>query len=293
VGRNVITPPADSGELPYLDATIEVVVVDDPARLEEARRVASDAVLRVGPRQSGGVEVIEVEQVRAADDHAVTPVLMVVGETEPDDPWLARVEEAAGERVAIEVIAGDGRQMEAADADVVVLVERGVLPLPGCIEALASALASGTQAQAAAVKLLGADGAIEAAGRTVFADGSVADIAAGCASIAAPWHEYVRPVCAAAGMLALRASAATKVWTDAGSLLGLSGRLWATGHRLLFQPDAGAVRAIGPDRRDEVGEPGIEDWAAALSDRPERPVPLDERAWRLLLARDDVEACWR
>ena len=96
------------------------------------------------------------------------------------------------------------------DAPTVVLAERGVLPLPGCIEAAERLLAHDQQVGGVAVKLFDADGLLEAAGGAAFADGSVAGIAAG-APAAAPWHEYVRPVAAAVGLVVLRSAAARQI----------------------------------------------------------------------------------
>lgn len=296
-GRNVFTVAAETdGELPHLDRTIDVVVVEDRARVEEARRVASGAVIVVSPHESGRVEVAEVQEVRAEGARATDPVLIVVAASDLEDPWLARVGEAVAEQPAVSVVPSTDpwATATAADSDVVILAERGVLPLPGCIEAASATLESGEEVGAAAVKLLAADGSLEAAGSMVFADASVAGVAAGCEGVAAPWHEYVRPVCAATGVLAVRTSAAREVSKRSGSFVALSAGLWEAGYEMLYQPDAWAVRALDLEREDGADdEADARAWSPALPARPYRPIPLDERAWRMLLARDDVEACWR
>jgi len=296
-GRNLFAPPAEAdGELPYLDRTIDVVVVEDPAHLEEGLRVASSAVVVVNPDESGRVLVTRVEEVAPNGTVTLDPILLLVATSDPKDPWLARVEESVAEQPAITVVTARdpwARTAEEEEADVAVLAEPGVLPLPGCIEAAAATVTSDEKVGAAAVKLLAADGSLEAAGSIVFADGSVEGVAAGCREVAAPWHEYVRPVCAATGLLAVRSSAAREASKPSGSFVASSASLWEAGYELRYQPDAWAVRVLGPDPEDAAEEAAAEAWARTLRARPDRPVPLDARAWRGLLAQDDVEGSWR
>jgi hypothetical protein len=294
-GRNVFTaPPEADGELPYLDGTIDVVVVEDPVNLDEGRRVASAAVVMVSADEGGRVVVSAVDEVEDDGPMTAEPILLVVTASDRRDPWLARLEEAVAEQPAIRVVAGGDPGAEAAKADteVVLLAERGVLPLPGCIEAAAAVLTSSPQVGAVAVKLLAADGTLDAAGTTVFADGSVEGVAAGFRELAAPWHEYVRPVCAGSGLLAVRPSAARDASQRSACLVGLSAALWEAGYEVRYQPDAWAVRALDFDH--EGAAPQAEAWARPLPTRPVRPqTPLDTTAWRALLAEDDVEGCWR
>jgi hypothetical protein len=292
-GRNVFVPPAEDGELPHLDSTVAIVIVEDTERLAEARRVASGAVVRVGPDGSGGVEVLEVEESGAPGGGQAVPVRVVIAAGDPEDRWPARVEEAlAG--CAADVITGPAPWELAAEAEMSVVIEHGIVPLPGCIEALADTLGSNGRAAAATAKLIAGDGSMEAAGRSVFADGSVAGMAAGCGSIEAPWHEYVRPVCAASGILGVRGEAAERLRRlHDDTMLAASAALWAGGRPLVYQPRAHAVRALGAEPGgDERPEAGIKEWEAALPTRPQRPIPLDERAWRVLLARDDPGEAW-
>jgi hypothetical protein len=279
-GRNVFAPPPGAnGRLPYLDRTVSVVVVDDRARVEEARRVAERAVVIVRAGKAGSVEARTVERLHA-DPEAESVVLVVVG-SHRRDRWLGRVRQAVAGEPRVEVVLA----AEAAPgAGVVVLAERGVLPLPGCIEALCATLRSSERVGGVTAKLHAADGSLAAAGATVFSDGSVARIAAGCHDATAPWHEYVRPVCAASGLLALRPGLATET-----GLVAASAAVWDAGCKLLYQPDARAVRALEATGHDE----GHERWARALPARPGRPQTLDDGAWRELLVRDDVEDAWR
>jgi hypothetical protein len=92
-------------------------------------------------------------------------------------------------------------------------------------------------------------------------------------------------------MLVARSSALRGAAEGAESLLDVSGRLWAAGHQLLYQPDACAVRALPGDGGE--AEELAEAWLQAVASRPERPESLDSAAWRVLLAHDDVEESWR
>lgn len=262
--RGLFTAPTDAdGELPYLDHSIEVVVLDEPTHLDEGRRVATSAVVLVEPEDDGGIRVAEIE--RVADAPAAAPKVPVI-ETGTD--WQLGAGEIESAFVAI--------------------AEPGVLPLPSCLEFAAATLQHDESAAAVAVKLMDADGLLEAAGTTVFADGSAKGIGSGSASVSAAWHEYVRPVCAGSGVLVARASALEGM--DAASPIELSGKLWAEGHRVVYQPDAWAVRV----HEDSDGGPETgEVWTKVLPSRPERPETLDESTWRWLLAHDDVEEGWR
>ena len=148
---------------------------------------------------------------------------------------------------------------------------------------------------AVAGKVLRSDGRLESAGGTVFFDRSVALIAGSSLQVRAPWHDYVRPVCWAPGLLAVRAA----VWAGVPGPPELEGRaylrewcaaLWAQGGAVVYHPDLTAVRVDG-----DGGEPSIpleaSKWQRVLDLRPPRPADLSDGAWRYLLARDDVEAC--
>jgi hypothetical protein len=73
-----------------------------------------------------------------------------------------------------------------------------------------------------------------------------------------------------------------------------SARVWSAGFRVLYQPDAAAVRAFpGGDVDDDARAAVEREWERTLPSRPPRPPILDEAAWRAVLAHDDVEASWR
>ena len=307
-GRNVFTPPDDGGALPYVDDTIDVVLVSPPPasrgeagppiRLDEARRVARLAVVTI---ESGRpAAVAEVEEISPSEDEPRDAAIRVgVDAARPDRQWLARLEEALADERDAEIVTRPDRWSDLADgADLVAIVEEGVLPLPGCLDAVRASFGRDERAGAVAPKLLAADGSIEAAGTIVFADGSWAGIAAASHEVVAPWHEYARETCGAAGLLFLTAAALEELGANdsafpAGNPTAWAGSLWAAGLPVAYQPDAAAVRATGaPDTSASVAARVAEAWAPALQVRPTRPAVLDEGAWRGLLANEHVEVDW-
>jgi hypothetical protein len=287
-GRPFFQPVAPgAGLLPYLDHTIDVVLVDDPARLDEAARVAAGGAVLVGIDADGGAIAAKIRRRRFARSQAPSPVRILVT-TEADDEWLGRLTQAVASRPGVEVRTAEpfAKAVET-DAPTIVLAEPGVLPLPGCIEAAERLLAEDQRIGGVAVKLFAADGSLEAAGGAAFADGSVEAIASG-ASPSAPWHEYVRPVAAAVGLVVLRPVAARQCAdTDqAGAVdpAGVSARLWSVGWELLYQPHAAGVRVFPkPEAAASV-------WPHSSESLPARPDHLDDASWRRLLANDLVGA---
>jgi hypothetical protein len=307
-GLATFSPPSGH-RLPYLDHSVDVVVVDAAHGLDEARRVASLGVITVVAGGSG-VEVRAVERTATEADEDIARDSEVSGASRRpaprvavwssavagDDTWrtqlAARAAAAGADLVIGEIDAA--RLADPGAYDVVVVVEPHVLPLPGTIEA-AALLAAANPDSAIAGKVLRADGALEAVGGTVFFDRSVGLIAAGSPDVRAPWHEYVRAVCWAPGLVA----AATSLWTGVAGPEVLTGRpflrewcaaVWAQGGSVVYQPTVSAVRVAG-----DGGEPSVplreSSWQRVLDLRPARPRDLSDGAWRFVLAHDDVEAC--
>ncbi|MGN6608331.1 MAG: sulfotransferase [Jatrophihabitans sp.] len=289
-GRNVFTPPAGA-LLPYLERSVDLVVVRDAERLDEARRVASRAVVVLA--RSGRPRVVDVELVEA-EPPAPAPAIRYVVAGEPDPTWRRLFAEAVG--APLDVLTPGLEPVDLrAEAEVVALVQPGVLPLPGCAAAATTTLAGTTGA--VAVKLLDAQGRIESAGEVVFADGSTAGIAAGAAVLAEPWHEYVRDVCGGRGLLFVGGAALDALGDRIASLephpLIWAAAVWRAGLRVRYQPTAAAVRATTGVDDDALAPVVATAWAPALPHRPVRPATFDLTAQRTLLARDDVEGAWR
>jgi hypothetical protein len=280
---------------------VDVVLVTDTTRVDEARRVASLAVVSLrcdgGPRPD--VATIDV----LAEHQLATPAtLVIVDSAAPEEAWLAHLREALDDEPGAELVVSSSPSTlldVAGDAEMVAVIEDGVLPLPGCFTAARAAMAGSDRVGAVAVKLFAAAGSLEAAGATVFADGSHAPVATGSHDVAAPWHDYVRETCWGPGLMFFGAAAVDKIErqralpSDATHAVW-SSALWAAGLRVVYQPAATAVRAVPASPTSAAAAAAIaEAWGPALPARPDAPVVLDDRAWRELLARQDVEAGWQ
>lgn len=306
-GHQLFSPPPGDA-LPYLDDTIDLVLMRNPGegtagaaatQLAEARRVATRAVAFVEAGEGGRIEHVDWLS-HEGEVEAPPRVVFVPATPEPDPAWTSRLEETLAGEAAAELAPMPSRWSDVAEGgDVVAVLEEGVLPLPGCCAAARSTFSRVDGAGAAAVKMLAADGAIESAGVTVFADGSWAGTAAGSHQVVAPWHEYVRETCGGTGMLLLSAEAielldAAGSRPSVGSITTWTASLWDAGQRVLYQPDAVAVRAVGAVDESAAGAARIsEAWAPTLETRPARPAALDTAAWRALVAREDAFGVWR
>lgn len=295
-GRNVFTPPGGD-ELPYLDRTVDLVLIEADAwaaagsRSEQARRVASSAVVAVAAQ---GAAIEAVEYLGGDIGHSEPVRFVPVGQT-ADQGSRAMLEEAIQMESNARIADADAWEDIAAEDGIVALIEHNAIPLPGCCDAARRLLASG-EGGAVAVKLLGPEGALEAAGTAVFADGSVVGVACGDFDVAAPWHELVRDSCGSAGMLFIGGGGLREIARTGGapgdhSLTAWAGLLWRSGVRVAYQPEAAALRLTGGADPADRGVP--EAWEPALPLRPRRPDVLDDAAWRTLLAGDDVAAAWR
>ncbi len=291
----------DDLRLPYLDHSVDVVVVDEGHDLAEASRVAALGVIVVAAGSSG-VEVRRVEKglqtgVERTGGTSPAPARVLVwAGTGSDENWRTQLAARAAASGADLHVGDIDADMPSAfgDHDVVVVVEPNVLPLPGVIEA-AAGLAAADPTTAIAGKIMRADGRLEGAGGTVFADRSLGLIAESSADVRAPWHDFVRPVCWAPGLVA----AASSLWTDVAGSPMLSGRpfvrewcagVWARGASVMYQPTIVAVRVAGEG--GEASVPLAESaWQRVLDLRPARPSELSDGVWRYLIARDDVEVC--
>jgi hypothetical protein len=292
-GLVTFRPPPGEG-LPYADHSVDVVVVDDAHDHTDARRVATLGVIVVAEGGSGA----QVRAVESDGDEALeaADVLVISSDPTNDAKWrLALAERVAAAGAELQIAEVDAGTLAAARGhDVIVVVEPYVLPLPGSIE-LAAAQALADPNAVIAAKVMRADGRLEAAGGTVFFDRSVACIAAGSPDVRAPWHEYVRPVCWAPGMLAASAALVDAVSAQAAST-GRSfvrewcARVWAAGYEVAYHPEITTVRVQG-DGSESAMPLRESSWQRVLDLRPQRPSELTDGAWRYLLAHEEVEAC--
>ena len=289
--------PRTGSSLPYLDRSVEIVVVDQSKDHAEARRVASHGVITVAAGPTG-IVVRDVDDLVPAHTSTAPRVLVWAEAPDPVDAWSSQLAARAAESGAdLRFGEIDAAALAfAPDYDAIVLVERHVLPLPGAIEAgVAFALADPSVAVAA--KVLRADGRLEAAGGTVFSDRSVALIAGASSEVRAPWHEFARPVCWAPGLV-VAASPLPAAVPGPGIVSGRTflrewcAEVWTHGRTVVYEPSVAAVRVTG-----DGGEPSVplqsSSWQRVLDLRPNRPDDLNNGTWRYLIAHDDVEACRR
>ncbi|MDH4170287.1 MAG: sulfotransferase [Acidimicrobiia bacterium] len=292
-GFTVFTAP-DAASLPYLDRSVDIVIADRHRERRDAARVASSAVITVEPNDAGAIEVHSIEAQADADTGGDTRKVLLVTDDLPGQPgWRDRITESAHDAGAELRFAelGAPALLDIDHYDVVVMVEPGVLPLPGSVETAAAA----AKDRAVTGKVIAADASLESAGATVFFDRSVGLIGNGSHDLLAPWHDYTRPVCWGAGLVA----APTSMWRAVEGPSHLTGRafirewcasVWAQGITVEYQPGITAVRLHG-DGGESSGPLHDTAWQRVLDLRPTRPTDLSDGAWRYVLAHDDVEAC--
>ncbi len=279
-GFTTFSPAGDGGStLPYFDDSVEVVVTTADRDLDEATRVAATAVV-VAQRVGAELLVDAIHPVGDGSAPGNGVVIIAAATSAAVDEVVQRRTDRFGAELRFDV---DPREV---DAEIVVVVEPGTVPLPGAIDALVTATRHRPDSVTVA-KVIDDHGQVEAAGGIVFADGSVAGIAAGTVDVRAPWHEFDRPTCWGSGLFG--ATAAT--WRDLPGLdaadpVAWCGAVWASGRTVDYCPAAAVVRvAAGP-----VLGPAGDAWAPVLATRPHRPTEFSDGAWRHLLANDDVRS---
>jgi hypothetical protein len=281
--HNVFSAPSREGALPYLDSTIDVVVIDDDIDHAEAQRTATEAIVQVGRGPNGLPEVISVETLTRGEEGGRVAVVVVSASSASS--WADRLAEVVDED-ATAFMATSPADFDGADA--VALVDDGVLPLPSCLSSALRLLLSSDVTGGVAVKLLGPSGALDGAGAMVFADGSVMGVGDGSFDVDAPWHQYVRETCWGLGLMLFRADAVRDLLClnpRPGAQASWSEHVWRSGSRVLYQPAAAAVRAVRD--RQHLKE-GAEAWSAQLGRRPRRPAQFDRTTWHSLLAAEDL-----
>jgi hypothetical protein len=204
----VLVPPGEGAVLPYLDGTIDVVVLAgaDGAQVAEARRVAAAAVIRVDPSSPeraelewlaqgspGWGEDVSVTVFPDADASRWDPTLAALAET-LDDSFAGRLTVVAdpatlgraGEQVAaagaelrpieVPVDASLAQRaqtaMKAADQRIHALVTAPAVPLPGWLPSILALFSPQRDAGVVGTRILSPYGALEEAGGILAADGS-------------------------------------------------------------------------------------------------------------------------
>jgi hypothetical protein len=205
----VFAPPGDEPTLPYLDGTVDVVVVPARAaapRLAEARRVAASAVIRVDSDASERAELewLAGGQSGWGEDASVT---MIPGDGDSLwDPTLAAFADAldggfagefsaagdpatlgpASERAAaagvplrqVEAPAGTGvarraqAAVESSDRRLQIFLTAPAVPLPGWLPSMLALLGSDRDAGVVGTRIVSRFGVLEEAGGILAADGT-------------------------------------------------------------------------------------------------------------------------
>ena len=200
----VFTPPPGD-RLHYLDRSVDVVVeAGSQARGQaDAARVADRGVVVVAPggtrcrRPVGRTGGISRRTGRTACWCGRPPPRTAAGSR----PWPSAPSRPAPACWSPRSVRT--REARLDGHDVVLALEPHVLPLPGAIRAAAAAAAD--PASAVAGRCSARDGHLRSAGGSVFFDRSVALVAGSSPQVRAPWHDYVRPVCWAPGLVAAAA----------------------------------------------------------------------------------------
>jgi GT2 family glycosyltransferase len=234
--HTVFSPPADRTPLPYLDATVDLVVIasDDRATIAEATRVAAKAVLNLGEHSAPAVTWLVDHEARLPSTSIVIPChdglshtkacLTTLVETLPSDfageiifvddassdgtqAFLAR---AARDDARIRLIRHDSnrgfvracnRGARAAKGEYVLFLNNDTVLLPGWLQPILRTFRDFPDAGAVGGRLLFEDGRLQEAGGLVFSDGSAAKLGYYDEDPDAPLYGYVREVDYVSGAL--------------------------------------------------------------------------------------------
>jgi GT2 family glycosyltransferase len=236
----VFSPPVEGNGLPYVDGSIDLVVLGgfDPASLAEAKRVASAAVIAI-PGENENGEVAEVHwqtrPVTATPSVSIiipchnglrqtTACVQTLCETLPSvfrgevivvddassDGTAVWLEELSSRDPRIRVLRNTTnrgflhsvtRGAEAADGEVLLFLNNDTVLLPGWLPPLLRVFAEREDAGAVGGRLLYPDGRLQEAGGLVFADGSAWKLGYGELDPEASIYSYLREVDYCSGCL--------------------------------------------------------------------------------------------
>jgi hypothetical protein len=216
----VFSPPSADLTLPYLDRSVDVVVVPcDSTLLDEARRVAGAAVVTVSGRNGAPHAALrDVEWQMGEPEREPVTVSIIIsppGDSGRGDRYLAALQASLpdnfkGEIIHTDMRSSDGgtnpardgggyaaernRAASIARGDVLVFLGRLTIPLEGWLAPLLDTLRSQPRAGAVGSKILSADARIDQAGGIVFSDASLAGFGNGDYKIDDPLYGYLRDV---------------------------------------------------------------------------------------------------
>jgi GT2 family glycosyltransferase len=232
----VFSPPAATGDaLPYFDHTVDFVALAsaDAARVAEARRVASTAVLVWSPDGSNGRSGPKIEQLsrpEAVQSPTVSIIIPSYNGIALTEACLAALEESLpsdfrGEIIVVDDCSPDETQQRlarwtdkeprlkvlrnsqncgflvtcnngaaAATGEILIFLNNDTLPQRGWLEPLLRIFRERPDAGAVGGKLVYPDGRLQEAGGVVFSDGSAANLGKWDYELDHPLYNYVREV---------------------------------------------------------------------------------------------------
>jgi GT2 family glycosyltransferase len=238
-GATVFKSPTNDRQLPYLDSTIDIVVVrtSDRLMLEEARRVANYAVLDL--TEIDGRPSVSIHWI--ADDQCSTTSVSIIIPTHQGGQRLAACLNAVSETLPSSFVGeilvtadGMGRNKlreltsfarrddrivvlttpqnlgfvsscnyaaERATGEILVFLNDDTLPLPGWLSPLVSPLEDDSSVGAVGGQLLYPDGTLQEAGGVIFKDGTGANFGRGDYDPGRPLYQFVRRVDYCSGAL--------------------------------------------------------------------------------------------
>ena len=235
-GSTVFSPAVKAGPLPYLDATIDIVVLGARgSSAKEARRVASGAVLKSGG-DSATAEIVWRAEAAGAALPTVSIIIPCHNGVALTDACLRSLVETLpasfrGEIIVVDDASTDGtadalrtwaaadprvkslrnpknrgfletanRGAEAATGDFLVFLNNDLVLLPGWLPPLLRTFRDFPKAGGVGGKLIFPDGTLQEAGGMIFRDGSAAHFGRGDHELDALLYNFVRPAdyCSAA-----------------------------------------------------------------------------------------------
>jgi hypothetical protein len=228
--EKVFTPPGDEPTLPYLDDTVDIVMVPatDTSHLAEARRVAAGAVIKVGSEESelaepewlgGGQgewgEDVSVTIIPDASDSSWDATLRAFAETRnggfagefsaagsPESFGPAR-ESAAAAGIPlrqVEAPAGTGAARlaqaaaEGSDRGLQIFLTSPAIPLPGWLPSILALFGPGRDAGVVGARIVSGFGILQEAGGILAANGAREHRGEGDANPDRPEYCFVRKV---------------------------------------------------------------------------------------------------
>ena len=237
----VFSPISQPAPLPYADQSVDIVAIGpDSALLDEARRIATEAVIVVTPPAAPGkgcTVVIERDTASVCtlpETSIIIPChnglaltegclvalletlplgfqgeIIVVDDASTDDT-AARLKKwaAADKRVRVirnrknaGFLTSANRGAAAAKGEFLVFLNNDTVPLPGWLPRLLRVFRDHPDAGAVGGRLIFPDGTLQEAGGMIFRDGSAAHFGRDDHHLDAPEYNFIRPVAYCSGAL--------------------------------------------------------------------------------------------